>query len=47
MYRHIAEMRMNRDKNNRVSIYLHAFLHDKFDLQNGNIVDVDMIVKLL
>jgi hypothetical protein len=29
------------DKNNRVSIYRHAFLHDKFDLQNETIVDID------
>jgi len=34
-------MRIIMDKNNRVSIYRHAFLHDKFDLQNENIVDID------
>ena len=34
-------MRINMDKNNRVSIYRHAFLHDKFYLQNETIVDVD------
>jgi len=37
----MAEMRIDRDKNNRVSIYLPAFLRDKFDLQNGNVVDID------
>lgn len=41
MYRHMAEMRINRDKNNRVSIYLPAFLRDKFNLQNGSLVDID------
>jgi AbrB family looped-hinge helix DNA binding protein len=37
----MAEMRVNRDKQNRVYIYLPAFLRDKFDLQNGDKVDVD------
>ncbi|SFT78506.1 looped-hinge helix DNA binding domain-containing protein, AbrB family [Methanosarcina thermophila] len=41
MYRHMAEMRINRDKNNRTSIYLPAFLRDKFNLQNGSLVDID------
>jgi AbrB family looped-hinge helix DNA binding protein len=41
MYIHMAEMRINRDIKNRVSIYLPAFLRDKFDLQNGDKVDVD------
>jgi AbrB family looped-hinge helix DNA binding protein len=41
MYMHMAEMRINRDIKNRVSIYLPAFLRDKFDLQNGDKVDVD------
>lgn len=37
----MAEMRVNRDKKNRVYIYLPAFLRDKFDLQNGDKVEVD------
>jgi AbrB family looped-hinge helix DNA binding protein len=37
----MAEMRVNRDKQNRVYIYLPAFLRDKFDLQNGDIVEID------
>lgn len=37
----MAEMRVNRDKKNRVYIYLPAFLRDKFDLQNGDKVDID------
>jgi len=41
MYVHMAEMRINRDQKQRVSIYLQAFLRDKFDLQNGDKVDVD------
>jgi AbrB family looped-hinge helix DNA binding protein len=41
MYIHMAEMRINRDIKNRVSIYLPSFLRDKFDLQNGDKVDVD------
>jgi hypothetical protein len=28
----MAEMRINRDKQNRVYVYLPAFLRDKFDL---------------
>jgi AbrB family looped-hinge helix DNA binding protein len=34
-------MRVNRDKKNRTYIYLPAFLRDKFDLQNGDKVEVD------
>jgi AbrB family looped-hinge helix DNA binding protein len=41
MYIHMAEIRINRDQKQRVSIYLPAFLRDKFDLQNGDKVDVD------
>jgi AbrB family looped-hinge helix DNA binding protein len=37
----MAEMRVNRDKQNRVYIYLPAFLRDKFNLQNGDKVEVD------
>ena len=38
----MAEMRINRDQKQRVSIYLQAFLRDKFDLQNGDKVEVDI-----
>jgi antitoxin component of MazEF toxin-antitoxin module len=37
----MAEMRVNRDKQNRVYVYLPAFLSNKFDLQNGDKVEVD------
>lgn len=37
----MAEMRINRDIKNRVSIYIPAFLRDKFDLQNGDLVEID------
>jgi AbrB family looped-hinge helix DNA binding protein len=37
----MAKVVVNRDKKNRVHIYLPAFLRDKFDLQNGDKVEVD------
>jgi AbrB family looped-hinge helix DNA binding protein len=37
----MATMRVNRDKQNKVSIYIPSFLRDKFDLQNGDHVKVD------
>jgi len=37
----MAEMRVTRDKNGRTSFYVPSFIRDKFDLQNGDIVDVD------
>jgi len=38
----MAKMVVNRDKHNRVHIYLPAFIRDKFDLQNGDKVEVDI-----
>jgi AbrB family looped-hinge helix DNA binding protein len=37
----MAEMRVKKDKQNRVYIYLPAFLRDKFNLQNRDTVDID------
>jgi len=37
----MAKVVVNRDKKNRVHIYLPASLRDKFDLQNGDKVEVD------
>jgi len=37
----MAEMRVKRDKQNRVYIYLPAFLRDKFNLQNGDKIGID------
>ena len=34
-------MRINRDNHNRTSVNLPSFLRDKFDLQDGDRVDVD------
>ena len=39
--RSIAEMRVNRDKQHRVYIYLPAFLRDNFDFQNEDRAEVD------
>jgi antitoxin component of MazEF toxin-antitoxin module len=37
----MAEVSINRDKDNRVSLRLPAFIRDMFDLQNSEKVDVD------
>jgi bifunctional DNA-binding transcriptional regulator/antitoxin component of YhaV-PrlF toxin-antitoxin module len=37
----MTEMRVTKDKQNKVSVYFPAFLRDKFDLQNGDTVEVD------
>jgi len=37
----MAEMRVNRDKDGRTSVYIPSFLRDKFDLQNGDKVEFD------
>jgi AbrB family looped-hinge helix DNA binding protein len=37
----MGEMTVYKDKKNRTFVYLPAFLRDKFNLQNGEIVEVD------
>ena len=37
----MSEMRINRDKDGRTSVYIPSFLRDKFDLQNGDKVEFD------
>jgi AbrB family looped-hinge helix DNA binding protein len=37
----MAGMTVYKDKQNRTFVYLPAFLRDKFNLQNGEIVEVD------
>jgi AbrB family looped-hinge helix DNA binding protein len=37
----MSEMRVTREKGGRTYVYIPAFLRDKFDLQNGDKVDVD------
>ena len=41
IYKSMSEMRINRDKDGRTSVYIPSFLRDKFDLQNGDRVDFD------
>jgi AbrB family looped-hinge helix DNA binding protein len=37
----MAVATITRDKENRISLRLPAFLRDKFDLQNGDKVEID------
>jgi AbrB family looped-hinge helix DNA binding protein len=37
----MSKMRVNRDKQEKVAIYIPAFLRDKFNFQNGDYVEVD------
>lgn len=37
----MVDTKIKRDNQNKAYVYLPAFLRDKFNLQNGEIVDID------
>jgi AbrB family looped-hinge helix DNA binding protein len=37
----MSKMRVSVDKQNKASVYIPAFLRDKFDIKNGDMVEVD------
>ena len=37
----MSEMRVNKDKQGRICIYMPAYIRDKFKFENGDHVEVD------